>query len=109
MSGEFVLMALVGGLGTIGGPVLGALALIGMETYLASLQDWVGVAQGMVFFVVVLAFREGIVGSLLRVEDRLASRWLERRPFLAREVSGTGDDADAGGPLASTRLGGAHD
>ena len=64
MSGEFLLMTLVGGLGTITGPVLGALALISMETYMSELQDWVTVAQGVVFFVVVLAFRAGIVGSL---------------------------------------------
>ncbi|KWT74696.1 MULTISPECIES: ABC transporter permease [unclassified Variovorax] len=64
MSGEFLLMTLVGGLGTITGPIIGALALIGMETYMAELQDWVTVAQGAVFFIVVLAFREGIVGSL---------------------------------------------
>ena len=64
MSGEFLLMTLVGGLGTITGPILGALALIGMETHMSELQDWVTVAQGAVFVVVVLAFRAGIVGSL---------------------------------------------
>ena len=64
MSGEFLLMTLVGGLGSITGPILGALALISMETYMSELQDWVTVAQGAVFFIVVLAFREGIVGSL---------------------------------------------
>jgi branched-chain amino acid transport system permease protein len=70
MSGEFLLMTLVGGLGSITGPILGALALISMETYMAELQDWVTVAQGVVFFVVVLAFREGIVGSLSGVWRR---------------------------------------
>lgn len=64
MSGEFLLMTLVGGLGTISGPILGALALISMETYMSGLRDWVTVAQGVVFVVVVLAFRAGIVGSL---------------------------------------------
>ncbi|SFQ33379.1 ABC transporter permease [Variovorax sp. 770b2] len=64
MSGEFLLMTLVGGLGTITGPIFGALALISMETYMSELRDWVTVAQGAVFFVVVLAFREGIIGSL---------------------------------------------
>ncbi|HST45946.1 MAG TPA: branched-chain amino acid ABC transporter permease, partial [Luteimonas sp.] len=66
MSGEFVLMTLVGGLGTITGPVLGALTLIGMETYMAGLQDWVTVVQGVVFFVVVLSFRAGIAGTFAR-------------------------------------------
>lgn len=63
MSGEFVLMTLVGGLGTILGPVLGAFTLIGMETYMSELRDWVTIVQGFVFFVVVLAFRQGIVGT----------------------------------------------
>lgn len=70
LSGELVLMTLVGGLGTIIGPVLGAAALIGMETYMSGLQDWVLIAQGAVFFVVVLAFREGIAGALLRLANR---------------------------------------
>lgn len=64
MSGELLLMTLVGGLGTIVGPIVGALALISMQTYMSELQDWVTVAQGLVFCVVVLAFRGGIVGSL---------------------------------------------
>lgn len=64
MSGEFLLMTLVGGLGTILGPIVGAFVLISMETYMSALQDLVTVFQGLVFFVVVLAFRAGIVGSL---------------------------------------------
>ena len=67
MSGEFLLMTLVGGLGTIAGPVVGAFVLISMETYMSALQDLVTVFQGVVFFVVVLAFRAGIVGSLSRL------------------------------------------
>jgi len=75
MSGEFLLMTLVGGLGSITGPILGALALISMETYMSELQDWVTVAQGAVFFIVVLAFREGIVGSLSGLwRKRMTSR-----------------------------------
>ncbi|GKS90298.1 ABC transporter permease [Acidovorax sp. SUPP2539] len=76
MSGEFLLMTLVGGLGSITGPILGALALISMETYMSELQDWVTVVQGAVFFVVVLAFREGIVGSL-------SSLWRKRATLRA--------------------------
>ena len=72
VSGELLLMTLVGGLGTITGPILGALALIGMETYMAELQDWVTVAQGAVFVVVVLAFRAGIVGSISGIVRRRA-------------------------------------
>lgn len=71
LSGELVLMTLVGGLGTIIGPVLGALTVLGMETYMSGLQDWVLITKGVVFCVVVLAFREGIAGTLLGIVDRL--------------------------------------
>jgi len=71
MSGEVVLMTLVGGLGTIFGPVVGAFLIVAMETYLAQLGQWVLVIQGAIFVVCVLAFRRGIVGelaALLRVK-----------------------------------------
>ena len=64
MSGEVVLMTLVGGLGTIFGPMLGALVIIAMESYLAELGQWVTVIQGIVFVVCVLAFRRGVVGEI---------------------------------------------
>jgi branched-chain amino acid transport system permease protein len=64
MSGEVVLMALVGGLGTIFGPVAGAFVIITMQTYLAQVGQWVTVIQGLVFVVCVLAFRRGIVGEI---------------------------------------------
>jgi branched-chain amino acid transport system permease protein len=64
MSGEVVLMTLVGGIGTLFGPVAGALAVVGMENYLAPLGAWVTVAEGAVFVACVLAFRRGLVGEL---------------------------------------------
>jgi branched-chain amino acid transport system permease protein len=64
MSGELLLMVLIGGLGTITGPIFGALALISIQTYMAELGEWVTVAQGVVFVIVVLALRGGIVGFL---------------------------------------------
>ncbi|RYG09090.1 MAG: branched-chain amino acid ABC transporter permease [Burkholderiales bacterium] len=64
MSGELLLMVLVGGLGTISGPLAGALVLIGMATYMSELREWVTVVQGLVFVVVVLSLRAGVVGSL---------------------------------------------
>ena len=67
MSGEVVLMTLVGGLGTIFGPVVGALVVIAMENYLAQLGAWVTIVQGIVFVVCVLTFRRGIIGELGRV------------------------------------------
>ena len=64
MSGEVVLMTLLGGLGTIFGPVVGAAVIITMQNYLAQLGAWVTVVQGVIFVVCVLAFRRGIVGEI---------------------------------------------
>ncbi len=64
MSGEIVLMTLVGGLGTVFGPVVGAFIIIAMQQYLAGFGQWVTVIQGLVFVVCVLTFRRGIVGEL---------------------------------------------
>lgn len=66
MSGEVVLMTLLGGLGTVFGPVIGAFIVIGMENYIAQLGAWVTVVQGAIFVVCVLAFRRGVVGELGR-------------------------------------------
>jgi branched-chain amino acid transport system permease protein len=71
MSGEVVLMALVGGLGTVFGPVAGAFIIIAMQTYLASVGQWVTVIQGIIFVVCVLLFRRGVIGEiahLLRIK-----------------------------------------
>jgi branched-chain amino acid transport system permease protein len=64
MSGEVVLMTLVGGLGTILGPVVGAFFLTAMQHYLAQLGSWVTVVQGVIFVFCVLVFRRGIVGVI---------------------------------------------
>jgi len=64
MSGEVVLMTLVGGMGTFYGPVIGALVVVSMQNYLAQFGEWVTVIQGVVFVACVLAFRRGIVGEL---------------------------------------------
>ena len=64
MSGEVVLMTLVGGLGTVFGPVVGAFVIMAMQNYLAALGEWVLVIQGGIFVVCVLLFRRGIVGEL---------------------------------------------
>jgi len=64
MSGEVVLMTLLGGLGTLFGPVVGAAILICMQNYLAQLGGWVIVVQGIIFVVCVLAFRRGVIGEL---------------------------------------------
>jgi branched-chain amino acid transport system permease protein len=64
MSGEIVLMTLVGGLGTIFGPVVGAFVIIAMQQYLASFGQWVTVIQGGIFVICVLTFRRGVVGEI---------------------------------------------
>ena len=64
MSGEVVLMTLLGGMGTIFGPVVGAFIIIALESYLSGFGEWVTVITGAIFVVCVLAFRRGIVGEL---------------------------------------------
>ena len=66
-SGEVVLMALLGGMGTIFGPVVGAAIVVAMQNYLAQFGAWVTVAQGAIFIACVLAFRRGVVGEINRV------------------------------------------
>jgi branched-chain amino acid transport system permease protein len=64
MSGEVVLMSLVGGLGTIFGPVVGSFIILSMQYKLAFLGEWVLVIQGVIFVTCVLLFRRGIVGEI---------------------------------------------
>ncbi len=71
MSGEVVLMTLLGGLGTVFGPVVGAFVIIALENYLAEFGFWMTIVQGIVFVVCVLAFRRGIVGEI-------AAHWPKR-------------------------------
>jgi branched-chain amino acid transport system permease protein len=64
MSGEVVLMTLLGGLGTVFGPVIGAFVIMGMEFYMSGIGDWFTVTEGVIFVVCVLAFRRGVMGEL---------------------------------------------
>jgi branched-chain amino acid transport system permease protein len=64
MSGEIVLMTLVGGLGTVFGPVVGAFVIIAMQQYLAGFGQWVTVIQGVIFVSCVLLFRRGLIGEI---------------------------------------------
>jgi branched-chain amino acid transport system permease protein len=70
MSGEVVLMTLIGGLGTVFGPILGAVVIVTMQNYLATLGAWVTIIQGVTFVVCVMLFREGIVGVI--------SKWIKK-------------------------------
>ena len=64
MSGEVVLMTLLGGLGTVLGPVVGAFIIVTMENYLAQFGSYVTIIQGVIFVVCVLTFRRGVVGEI---------------------------------------------
>lgn len=72
MSGEVVLMTLVGGVGTILGPVVGAGVIVTMQNYLSGgeLGNYIHIIMGFIFVVCVLAFRSGIVGELQKVWKR---------------------------------------
>jgi branched-chain amino acid transport system permease protein len=76
-SGEVVLMTLLGGMGTVLGPSVGALLVVALENYLAEMGSWVTVITGAVFVVCVLAFRRGIVGEVRAIVKRsfLGVRW----------------------------------
>lgn len=76
MSGEVVLMALIGGIGTVFGPAFGALVIVMLQDYFAALGAWVTIIQGVIFIACVLAFRRGIWGTLLA--------WRERPPRPSR-------------------------
>src|SRR5207237_907297 len=94
MSGEVVLMTLVGGLGTTLGPVVGAFFLTAMQHYLAQLGSWVTVVQGVIFVFCVLVFRRGIVGVI-------ASYAADRRnpPAISPEAPAVTDNRRRPGPL----------
>jgi branched-chain amino acid transport system permease protein len=64
MSGEVVLMSLVGGLGTIFGPVVGSFVILAMQYKLAFMGEWVLVIQGVIFVACVLLFRRGLIGEI---------------------------------------------
>ena len=64
MSGEVVLMALIGGMGTFFGPIVGAALVVWMQNELASFGAWVTIVQGLVFMFCILAFRKGILGAV---------------------------------------------
>lgn len=75
LSGEVVLMTLLGGMGTFAGPVVGAFTIVGLQNFLADrVGAWVTVIIGATFVVCVVAFRRGFVGELLAWQQRRARR-----------------------------------
>jgi branched-chain amino acid transport system permease protein len=74
MSGEVILMTLLGGMGTFAGPVLGAFTIIGLQNFLSDrVGSWINVIIGVIFVVCVVAFRRGFVGELLAWQRRRKS------------------------------------
>jgi branched-chain amino acid transport system permease protein len=82
MSGEVVLMTLVGGMGTVFGPFVGAAIIITMQNYLAGFGEWVLVIQGVIFVVTVLLFRRGVAGEIAAF-----SQYMRRRSASAPQPS----------------------
>ena len=76
-SGEALLICILGGIQTLVGPVVGAILMVSMSHYLATYSEWVLMIQGLVFVIVVLLFRKGIVGEFYA--------WLERRALLSSQ------------------------
>jgi branched-chain amino acid transport system permease protein len=75
LSGEVVLMTLLGGMATFAGPVVGAFTIIGLQNFLADrVGSWVTVIIGAIFVVCVIAFRRGFVGELLEWQRRRAAK-----------------------------------
>lgn len=69
-SGEVILMTLLGGLGTMAGPLVGAAIVVALQNFLSGLGEWVTVIQGVIFAVCVIAFRAGVVGALRQLFGR---------------------------------------
>jgi branched-chain amino acid transport system permease protein len=74
VSGEVILMTLLGGLGTLTGPVFGAAIIILLNDYLAGFGEWALISQGLIFLVVIVFFRRGFVGELAALKRYLAHR-----------------------------------
>jgi branched-chain amino acid transport system permease protein len=74
-SGDALLMTLLGGIGTVLGPVVGAIISVSMENYLAQFGSWVTVIQGVIFVTCVLVFRRGIVGEIAHRWPRWRARF----------------------------------
>ena len=74
MSGEIVVATLLGGIGTLVGPIVGATIVIGLKSYLASAGSWSTIVMGSIFMVCVLCFRRGVVGEVLNWHQRRLAR-----------------------------------
>ncbi|HWK66890.1 MAG TPA: branched-chain amino acid ABC transporter permease [Rhizobiaceae bacterium] len=85
VSGEVILMTLLGGLGTLTGPVFGAAIIILLNDYLAGFGEWALISQGVILLVVIVFFRRGFVGELSAL----------KRSFLRRKTGSAGSGTPA--------------
>ncbi len=69
-SGEAVLMTILGGIGTLWGPIIGAAIVVNLQNYLANLGGWSTIITGAIFVVCVLAFRRGVVGEIIALYQK---------------------------------------
>ena len=74
MSGEAILMTLVGGLGTLLGPIAGAATIVAMQTYLSDMGSWVTIIQGIIFNFCVMVLRDGVAGFLTRMGGKMIGK-----------------------------------
>ncbi len=74
ISGEVILMTLLGGLGTMSGPMVGAAVIIWMNDYLAQFGEWSLIAQGVILLLVIIFFRRGVVGELQALWRRMQAK-----------------------------------
>ncbi len=85
LSGEVILMTLLGGLGTLTGPAFGAAIIIWLNDNLAGLGEWALISQGVILLAVIIFFRRGFVGELSALFRFIARR---RNAATAPELTG---------------------
>jgi branched-chain amino acid transport system permease protein len=91
LSGEAVLMALIGGIGTLGGPLIGAVVLVTMQHFLSPFGAWIVAIQGTVFVLCVLLFRDGLLPHAVSLAANL------RRQDATSKTAGTPQAVEAVG------------
>ena len=92
-STDVLLMTLIGGVGTLLGPVVGAAVVVTLQTKLATFGSWVVVIQGIIFVLCVLFLRKGIIGTL---EEFLSARHTRRRDAAAAPTAQAAAQPTAG-------------
>lgn len=80
VSGEVILMTLLGGLGTLTGPMFGAAIIILLNDYLSGFGEWALVSQGAILLIVIVFFRRGFVGELSALQRYIGHRRVPQKP-----------------------------